>query len=124
MGEDGVGPAWVVSFDTWEMAGPIPSRPFCQVKAPSSGLFPWVNQVTAAARGHAHPIDQPQERRESRPAMLTDVEIKLDPDGTVDVSYKGFLLLANVATGYTRPPAGSPSAPGQAAPMKPTSSKT
>jgi hypothetical protein len=33
-------------------------------------------------------------------AALRDVDIKLDPDGTIDVSYGGILVLNNVATPY------------------------
>lgn len=109
LGEEGVEGALRVSFDTWDN-GPV--APFLDLDAPAIDVFYgslWRTNVSmAGARLGGHPPATliPTDPATGQPMTLhtdgafADVEIRLDGDGTMDVSYKGVKVLDNVATGY------------------------
>jgi hypothetical protein len=113
IGEEGVEGALRVSFDTWDNGT---NAPFFDVDAPAIDIF-YGNQrhtVSMAGNrqnGHLPATPIPTDPSTCQPMEIptgnawADVEIRLDEDGTMDVTYKGVKVLDNVPTGY-QPTAG------------------
>jgi len=103
-GEEGVGNGLVVSFDTWDNNG-TDSDPAISVKWNGAELAFVTMGEPRPGGGTATPI--PVDPATGLPMTIytgnsyAPVSIKLDSDGTVDVAYKGVLVLEDVATGYS-----------------------
>jgi hypothetical protein len=86
-GEEGLNEGLAVNFDTWDNgAGEAPA---IEVK--------WLGTIIATTpfQPSQSPIGVP-----NAAAALRDVDINLEPDGTIDVSYGGTPVLSNVQTPY------------------------
>ncbi|HXJ56019.1 MAG TPA: hypothetical protein VNU68_05065 [Verrucomicrobiae bacterium] len=94
-GEEGLGSGLAVNFDTWDNGAA--EAPAIEVK--------WMGTIIASTPFQASqsPVGAPDAATASR-----DVEISLDPDGTIDVSYGGTLVLNNVPTPYNPTLIGAP----------------
>jgi hypothetical protein len=86
-GEEGLGQGLAVNFDTWDNGGA--EAPAIEVK--------WMGTIIATAPFQASqsPVGAPDAA-----TALRDVDINLDPDGTIDVSYGGTVVFSNVQTPY------------------------
>jgi hypothetical protein len=109
IGEEGGGSGLRVSFDTWDNG---PAAPFFDTDAPAIDVF-YGNQrrgmvSMAGVRQNNHPSATPipTDPTTRQPMEIptgnawANVEIRLHPDGTMDVWYKGMKVLDKVATGY------------------------
>ncbi len=93
--EEGSDAGLAVNFDTWDNG--IGEAPAIDVK--------WLGRIIASA-----PFQSSQSPNGIvDPALATrEVVINLDPDGTIDVSYGGTLVLSNVQTPYRASTIGAP----------------
>ncbi len=94
-GEEGLSEGLAVNFDTWDNGGG--EAPAIEVK--------WLGQIIAAAPVQA---SQSPAGINDPVAASRDVVIQLDPDGTIDVSYGGTLVLSDVQTPYRASKIGAP----------------
>src|SRR5262245_57549400 len=85
--EEGLNEGLAVNFDTWDNGGG--EAPAIDVK--------WKGTIIATAPFQASqsPVGAPDAA-----SALRDVDINLEPDGTLDVSYGGIVVLSNVQTPY------------------------
>jgi hypothetical protein len=93
--EDGLNEGLAINFDTWDNGGG--EAPAIEVK--------WMGTIIATVPFQASqsPVGAPDAA-----SALRDVDIKLDLDGTIDVSYGGTLLVNNVPTPYDPALIGAP----------------
>jgi Bacterial lectin len=93
--EEGLNEGLAVTFDTWDNGGG--EAPAIEVK--------WMGTIIATTpfQSSQSPVGAPDAA-----TALRDVDIKLDPDGTIDVSYGGTLVVNNVTTAYNAALIGAP----------------
>ena len=84
--EEGGGTGLTVSFDSWQNDGLDTAAPELDVRL--GGVL--ISRVpTTISQGFGAPVN------------FWDVLIRLDSDGTLDVSYNNALIVSNLLTGYT-----------------------
>ncbi|HSH14841.1 MAG TPA: hypothetical protein VLD18_02330, partial [Verrucomicrobiae bacterium] len=105
--EDGAGTGLTISFDAWDNgAGNDTDAPAIEVIY--GGQVKATVSLAGVREGGRAPLTAiPTDPATGQPmSMFTtgldyaDVVVRLDQDGTVDVSYKGVVVLENVTTGY------------------------